>query len=402
MISKKRYWGLALPIWECADCGHFDVVGSDHELQERAVEGYEVFEGHTPHRPYIDAIKIRCTQCGALSARIKDVGNPWLDAGIVPYSTLNYLTNREKWDEWFPADLISESFPGQFRNWFYSLLAQSAALVRRPPFKNVLGFATLLAEDGREMHKSWGNAIEFNEAANVMGADVMRWLYLHHRPEQNMLFGYKLGDETRRRFLIPLWNVYSFFVTYANLDDWQPGQAASPTSSSTANAQMDAWISARLHETVVAVTASLAAFDSLQATLVIEAFLDDLSNWYVRRGRRRFWKSERDADKLAALETLYEVLVTLTKLLAPFVPFTTEAMYQNLVRSVDTDAPVSVHHTDWPVADPERVNRHLLDKMGLAIAIAALGRAARSSADVKPRCDRTARRAGGGDQRQTD
>lgn len=385
MISKKRYWGLALPIWECADCGHFDVVGSDHELQERAVEGYEVFEGHTPHRPYIDAIKIRCTQCGALSARIKDVGNPWLDAGIVAFSTMHYREKPEEWARWFPADFITESFPGQFRNWFYSLLAQSAALVRRPPFKNVLGFATLLAEDGREMHKSWGNAIEFNEAANVMGADVMRWLYLHHRPEQNMLFGYKLGDETRRRFLIPLWNVYSFFVTYANLDDWQPGQAASPTSSSTANAQMDAWISARLHETVVAVTASLAAFDSLQATLVIEAFLDDLSNWYVRRGRRRFWKSERDADKLAALETLYEVLVTLTKLLAPFVPFTTEAMYQNLVRSVDTDAPVSVHHTDWPVADPERVNRHLLDKMGLAIAIAALGRAARSSADVKLR-----------------
>ncbi|MBK6563545.1 hypothetical protein [Candidatus Amarobacter glycogenicus] len=158
-----------------------------------------------------------------------------------------------------------------------------------------------------------GNAIEFNEAANVMGADVMRWLYLHHRPEQNMLFGYKLGDETRRRFLIPLWNVYSFFVTYANLDDWQPGQATSPTSSSTANAQMDAWISARLHETVVAVTASLAAFDSLQATLVIERPSWTISRIGTCAGRRRFWKSERDADKLAALETLYEaVLVTLT------------------------------------------------------------------------------------------
>ena len=384
MISKKRYWGLALPIWECEACGHFDVIGSDHELQARAVEGYEVFEGHTPHRPYIDAIKIRCTQCGELSTRIKDVGNPWLDAGIVAFSTMHYRENPEEWARWFPADFITESFPGQFRNWFYSLLAQSAALVRRPPFKNVLGFATLLAEDGREMHKSWGNSIEFNEAANVMGADVMRWLYLHHRPEQNLLFGYKLGDETRRRFLIPLWNIYSFFVTYANLDDWQPGEA--PLSSPhSASAQMDAWITARLHETVAAVTDALAGFDSPRATIVVEAFLDDLSNWYVRRARRRFWKSERDADKLAALSTLYHVLVTLTKLLAPFIPFTTEAMYQNLVRSVNQAAPSSVHHAEWPRAEAALMDRRLLDKMGLAISVAALGRAARSSADVKLR-----------------
>ena len=384
MISKKRYWGLALPIWECEACGHFDVIGSDHELRARAVEGYEVFEGHTPHRPYIDAIKIRCTQCGELSTRIKDVGNPWLDAGIVAFSTMHYRENPEEWARWFPADFITESFPGQFRNWFYSLLAQSAALVRRPPFKNILGFATLLAEDGREMHKSWGNSIEFNEAANVMGADVMRWLYLHHRPEQNLLFGYRLGDETRRRFLIPLWNVYSFFVTYANLDDWQPGETplASPHSAS---AQMDAWITARLHETVAAVTEALAGFDAARATIVVEAFLDDLSNWYVRRARRRFWKSERDADKLAALGTLYQVLVTLTKLLAPFMPFTTEAMYQNLVRSVDATAPASVHHTEWPQADVALMDRRLLDKMGLAINVAALGRAPRSSADVKLR-----------------
>ena len=384
MISKKRYWGLALPIWECEACGHFDVIGSDHELKERAVAGYEVFEGHTPHRPYIDAIKIRCPQCGELSSRIKDVGNPWLDAGIVAFSTMHYRENPEEWARWFPADFITESFPGQFRNWFYSLLVQSAALVRRPPFRSVLGFATLLAEDGREMHKSWGNSIEFNEAANVMGADVMRWLYLHHRPEQNLLFGYKLGDETRRRFFIPLWNVYSFFVTYANLDDWQPGEA-SLAAPNPANAQMDAWILARLHETVATVTEALTGFDSLRSTLVMEAFLDDLSNWYVRRARRRFWKSERDADKLAALGTLYQVLVTLTGLLAPFIPFTAEAIYQNLVRSADPSAPASVHHTAWPQANTALLNRRLLDKMGLAINVAALGRAARSSADIKLR-----------------
>ncbi len=387
MISKKRYWGLALPIWVCdnPDCGHFEVIGSEHELRQRALEGYETFEGHTPHRPYIDAVRIGCPRCGARMTRIRDVGNPWLDAGIVALSTMHYREDPEAWAHWFPADFITESFPGQFRNWFYSLLAQSTALVRRPPFKNILGYATLLAEDGREMHKSWGNAIEFNEAANVMGADVMRWLYLHHRPEQNLLFGYKLGDETRRRFFIPLWNVYSFFVTYANLDGWQPPAAPTAASPVAASAQMDAWIGARLQETVAAVSAALEAYDSLRATVAAEAFLDDLSNWYVRRSRRRFWKSERDADKLAALDTLYQTLTTFVKLLAPFIPFVTEAMYQNLVRTVDPSAPQSVHHTDWPAVETARLDQRLLDKMGLAIEVAALGRAARSAADIKLR-----------------
>ncbi len=168
MISKKRYYGLALPIWVCEDpdCGHFHVVGSEHELEERAVEGWEIFAGHSPHRPFIDAVKIACPECGGTAARISDVGNPWLDAGIVAYSTLNYRDDREFWNKWFPADWISESFPGQFRNWFYSLLAQSTVLTNQPPFKNLFGYASLLAEDGREMHKSWGNAIEFNEAAD--------------------------------------------------------------------------------------------------------------------------------------------------------------------------------------------------------------------------------------------
>ncbi|MFN2189848.1 MAG: class I tRNA ligase family protein, partial [Candidatus Promineifilaceae bacterium] len=176
MISKKRYYGLALPIWVCDDpeCGHFHVVGSEHELEERAVDGWEEFSGHSPHRPYIDAVKIACPECGSKATRIRDVGNPWLDAGIVPFSTLRYREDREYWNQWFPADFISESFPGQFRNWFYSLLAQSTALTNRPPFLNIFGYASLLGEDGREMHKSWGNSIEFNEAADNIGADTMR------------------------------------------------------------------------------------------------------------------------------------------------------------------------------------------------------------------------------------
>ncbi len=235
MISKKRYYGLALPIYECGDCGHFHVIGSREELQELAVEGWDEFEGHTPHRPYIDKVKIACPQCGSTVERIKDVGNPWLDAGIVGISTTHYSINQDYWKKWYPADWISESFPGQFRNWFYSLLAQSTLMADGVgPFKNLFGYATLQAEDGKDMHKSTGNMIEFNEAADKMGADTMRWLYASCKPEQNLRFGYHTGDETRRRFLIPLWNVYSFFVGYAQLDKWMPSEQ-STVNSATVN-----------------------------------------------------------------------------------------------------------------------------------------------------------------------
>ncbi|MCL4266279.1 MAG: class I tRNA ligase family protein [Anaerolineae bacterium] len=399
MISKKRYYGLALPIFECTECGHFHVVGSKDELAERAVEGWEQFEGHTPHRPYIDAVKIACPGCGGAVERIKDVGNPWLDAGIVGISTLHYNEDREYWQKWYPADWISESFPGQFRNWFYSLLAQSTLMADGVgPFKNLFGYSTLLAEDGRAMHKSWGNMIEFNEAADKMGADTMRWLYASCKPEQNLRFGFHVGDDTRRRFLIPLWNVYSFLVSYANLDKWQPEtrdqrleikDSQSPISNLqspiSANAQMDRWIVERLNETALATRAALDVYDAEKATQVLEAYLDDLSNWYVRRSRRRFWKSEADADKNAAYATLYHVLVEFIKLCAPFVPFVTEAMYQNLVAEVDSAAPRSVHHTFYPQADAASLDQRLLAKMRLAITAASLGRAARASEDLKLR-----------------
>ena len=200
MISKKRYWGLALPFWICEDCGHHEVIGDDVELEERAIEGWETFEGHTPHRPFIDAIVIACSKCGSRSQRVPDVGNPWLDAGIVSFSTLCYRTDRAYWEHWYPANWISESFPGQFRNWFYSLLAMATVLDNTPPFLENFSYATLLAEDGSAMHKSSGNMIEFNEAADHMGVDVMRWLYCAHKPETNLLFGYGRADEVRRQF----------------------------------------------------------------------------------------------------------------------------------------------------------------------------------------------------------
>jgi isoleucyl-tRNA synthetase len=380
MISKKRYWGLALPIWECRSCGHFTVVGDEEELEELAVEGWDEFKGHTPHKPWIDAVKIACPKCSEKVTRVPDVGTPWLDAGIVSFSTMQYRSNPDYWREWYPADFISESFPGQFRNWFYSLLAMATVLENTPPFLTCFGYATLLAEDGREMHKSWGNAIEFNEAADKMGVDVMRWLYCAHKPENNLLFGYSRADEVRRQFLIPLWNVYSFFVTYANIDGWEP--TGDDVEGQTL---LDRWILGRLNQVVAQVTDRLNDYDAYGTTMAVEPFLDDLTNWYVRRSRRRFWKSEQDADKKAAYATLYHVLTTLCSLLAPITPFVTEAMYQNLVRSVDADAPESVHHTDWPQADVAAADEDLSAQMALTRQMVTQGHSCRAGKNVKVR-----------------
>jgi isoleucyl-tRNA synthetase len=243
------------------------------------------------------------------------------------------------------------------------------------------------------MHKSWGNAIEFNEAADKMGVDVMRWLYCAHKPENNLIFGYHRADEVRRQFLIPLWNVYNFFVTYANLDNWSPtsnfqsppARAAEPGRATSNFQPLDRWILARLNQVVARCTEALENSDAYSATLAVEPFLDDLTNWYVRRSRRRFWKSEHDSDKQMAYATLYHVLVTLCKLLAPFTPFVTEVMYQNLVRSVQPDAHGSVHHCDWPQADLSAIDEQLLDQMALARRIASLGLGARGSANIKVR-----------------
>jgi isoleucyl-tRNA synthetase len=390
MISKKRYWGLALPIWVCADCGTYEVIGDEVELKNRATAGWEAFAGHTPHRPFIDAVTLTCRQCGGTMRRIPEVGNPWLDAGIVPFSTLSYRTDREFWKAWYPAHWISESFPGQFRNWFYSLLAMATVVEGTPPFLENFGYASFLAEDGRQMHKSWGNAIEFNEAAGKMGVDVMRWQYCDHKPENDLLFGYHKGDEVRRQFLIPLWNVYSFFVTYANLDGWTPAfQGFDPQvpEGSTPSSEnfLDNWILGRLNQVVKTVTDALIASDPLTATLAVDELLDDLTNWYVRRSRRRFWKSEHDTDKNAAYATLYHVLVKLAKLLAPFTPFVTEVMYQNLVRSCYPEAYLSVHHTAWPQADLGTVDEKLLEEMTLARQVSSLGLSARNTAGLKVR-----------------
>ena len=360
LISKKRYWGLALPIWECVKCGHFEVIGSKDELREKAVGGWDDFEGKSPHRPQIDAVKIKCPKCAQLTSRIPDVGNVWLDAGIVPISTMP--------SSWYPADFITESFPGQFKNWFYSMIAMSTVIKNSPPYKTVLGFATLLDEKGEEMHKSKGNAIEFNEAADKIGVDVMRWMYLSQNPVNNLLFGYHKADDVRRRFYLILWNVFSFFVTYANLNDWE--QDSNAESSDSKNV-LDRWIVSRFNSTIVQVTQSLTDYNVQLASQTIEDFVvGDLSTWYIRRSRDRV---------VEALPTLYSILVNLSKLIAPFMPYIAEEMYVNLTGEN------SVHLSDFPQVNPKSIDINLEKEMKKAREIVEKAHAKRKEIQIKVR-----------------
>jgi isoleucyl-tRNA synthetase len=376
LISKKnRYWGLALPIYECA-CGQVDVIGSREELKKRAVSGWSEFDGLSPHKPQIDQVVINCSACGQSVHRVDDVGNVWLDAGIVPYSTLvdpatgqvSYTTDRQYWQDWFPADFITESFPGQFKNWFYAMIAMSSVLEDTAPYKTVLGFASMLAEDGRPMHKSWGNSIEFNEGADQIGVDIMRWTFVSHSPERNLLFGYKLTSETKRLFHMILWNSYKFFVNYAELEDWTPSsEPATPPTT------LDRWILTRLDETVIAVTGSLDIYDPASATASIRDFVEDLSTWYIRRSRDRVGPSASDAaDRDVCYHTLYLVFTTLARLTMPIMPFISDMIYTNLTGER------SVHLADWPhTADPDSLDKRLVADMQVVRTICELGNATR-------------------------
>jgi isoleucyl-tRNA synthetase len=382
MISKKRYWGLALPIYDCGECGTVAVIGGREELHERAIDGWDRFEGHTPHRPWVDEVKIACSGCGAPVERIMDVGNPWLDAGIVPFSTLHFREDPEYWRQWFPADFITESFPGQFRNWFYSMLAMATVLRREPPFETIFGYALVYGEDGRPMHKSWGNAIDFDEAAERMGVDVMRWMFAKARPEENILFGWHAADEARRELLV-LWNVYAFFVTYARLSGWTPTDGAPPVAERTA---LDRWILSRAAGTAAAVEDRLRDVDAVGASRALSSYLDGLSTWYLRLTRRRFSRSDDAADRSAAFATLHEALVATTRMLAPILPFLSESMYGNLVPTIDATAPDSVHLTRFPTAEVSSDRDERLEaSMDLAQRAVELARTLRSANRLKTR-----------------
>ena len=365
-----------MPIWTFED-GSFYVVGSKEELKELAVEGWDKFEGNTPHRPWIDYVKIKHPDTGLVGTRIEDVGNPWLDAGIVPFSTMGYFEDKEYWKDWFPADFITECFPGQFRNWFYSLLAMSSFLEDKPPFKNLLGHALVKDEHGKEMHKSSGNAIWFDDAAEKMGVDVMRWMYVRQNVENNLLFGYKKADDVRKR-LIGFWNIYSFFCTYANVDSFEPNKNKINSEDYTL---LDNWIIAK---TNLLIKESHKHYDNFEADKLlkkIELFIDDLSNWYIRRNRRRFWKSENDNDKLVAYQTLYDVLMSVIKILAPILPFVTEHMYKNISKEKHK----SVHLCSYPGFDDKKIDLELIEKVDVLKKVMEGGRAARKKANIKVR-----------------
>ncbi len=393
-ISRKRYFGLPLPFYPCT-CGHVNVIGSRTELEERAVSGLEQLQ--ELHRPWIDEVVIRCEACEEEVRRIPEVGDAWLDAGIVPLSTLGWqspefvpagngngaatgltgadLPDHAYWEQWFPADWISE-MREQIRLWFYSISFMSVTLVGRLPYRRVLTYEKLLDETGREMHRSWGNAIEVNEALEQMGADVMRWQYCSQPPSQNLLFGYGPAHEIKRK-LLTLWNSCKFLVDYANIEGWEPLWDDLAQGPSGELEPLDRWLVARTNALVVEATAAYETWLTVEVVRAYEAFVDDVSNWYIRRSRRRFWDGEE-----IALRTLWYALVQGLRVVAPLMPFLTDHLWRSLTGPC-TGAPESVHLSGWPeVPEPDAA---LLAEIGELRRVVELGRQARSSAGVKLR-----------------
>lgn len=376
-ISRKRYWGLPLPFYNCAN-GHFFIIGSEKELRERAVRGLEQLT--ELHRPWLDNVVLACPTCRSESLRVKETGDVWLDAGIVPFSTLNWLDDREYWRKWFPAEFITENVE-QIRLWYYSQLFFSVVLMDRAPYDTVLSNEFVYDEQGEEFHKTGDNFIDFPQAAERAGSDVIRWYYARHDPAEKVLFGYTVLGEVKRKLLV-LWNTYSFFVTYANLDAFDPNEAQVPLKE---RPLIDRWLLSSLERLVRDSRAALDQYDSQTAALRMEAFWDDLSTWYVRRNRSRFWKTEARRDSLAAYQTLFEALTTLARLFAPVMPFLAESLYQNLVRHAVRGAPDSVHLAPYPEVRAERIDDDLERRMRAAMRVVSLGRTARSSAKTKVR-----------------
>jgi len=380
-FSRERYWGTPLPIWHCASCGRYECVGSVGELKGK--DGFSgLKEPLDLHRPFVDEVTFTCPQCQGRMKRVSEVIDCWFDSGAMPIAQWHYPFDNESLfeDGRFPADYICEAVD-QTRGWFYSLHAISTLLFDRPCFKNVICLGHILDAKGEKMSKAKGNVVEPGTIIDKYGADALRWYFFTSTAPGNVRrFSEELVAEGARRFLLTLWNVYSFFVTYANIDNFTP-TSETPSYQS----ELDRWIISELQSLIVDVDKSLDGYNPTEAGRKIEDFVDILSNWYVRRSRRRFWKSESDDDKLAAYNTLYQCLVTLSKLLAPLAPFLAEEIYQNLVISAFPQAPDSVHLTDFPEADESKIDKQLAADTRLAMKISSLGRAARSQAGIKVR-----------------
>ena len=379
-ISRKRYWGLPLPFYPCG-CGRLTVVGSRRELRELAMDPGVVDAVPELHRPWLDGILIRCPDCAQPVRRIPEVGDCWLDAGIVPFSTLGYLEDRSRWERWFPADFIVEAV-GQLRGWFYAMLFMSTAMEGTSPYRTVLAHERVLAADGREMHKSWGNTVSLDDALEKMGPDVVRHMFASQAITEPIRFSFGAARDVKRRFLT-FWNVYSLFVTYANLD--RP-LLQGPDSVPLHVAPLEQWLLSRLQATIAEVRLAFDTYQIRRAVTAVDSFVhDDLSNWYVRRRRREFWKGTLDDEKQAAFQVLYHVLVRVCQFLAPVMPFITEHVYQNLVRAVLPDAPVSLHLTRFPEPDPARAQPALEAEVAAARRVLRVGLAARNAAGLKVR-----------------
>ncbi len=381
-FSRERYWGTPLPVWRCQSCGNYECVGSLGELENKP--GFSGFkEPLDLHRPFVDELTFNCSKCKRKMKRVPEVIDCWFDSGAMPIAQHHYPFENKTLleDGRFPADYICEAVD-QTRGWFYSLHAIATLLFNQRCFSNVICLGLILDAKGEKMSKAKGNVVEPWAVINRYGADALRWYCLTATAPGNVRrFSEEAVAEVTRRFLSTLWNVYSFFATYANIDRFTPGGGGVSIEPS----ELDRWIISELNQLIADVDNGLDSYNPTEAGRKIESFVDDLSNWYVRRSRRRFWKSESDADKLAAYTTLYECLVTLSKLLAPFAPFLAEEMYQNLVVPAFPQAPESVHLADFPVADVTKIDKQLAADIRLAMRVSSLGRAARSQAGIKVR-----------------
>lgn len=377
-ISRDRYWGTPLPIWEC-ECGHRECVGSIADLKEK---GINVPDDIELHKPYIDGVKLKCSKCGKEMTRTAEVIDCWFDSGSMPFAQLHYpFENKELFEENFPAQFISEAVD-QTRGWFYTLLAISTAIFDRNPFENCIVLGHVLDKKGLKMSKSKGNVVDPFEVLDSQGADATRWhFYTASAPWLPTRFSVDDVSEAQRKFLSTLWNVYSFYVLYAELDNFNPLDYKDFKSENV----MDKWIMSKLNTVIKEVDENLASYQITQAALIIEDFTDELSNWYVRRNRARYWAENLTDDKIGAYVTLYRVLTTLIKVAAPFVPFVTEEIYQNLVVGLDNSAEESLHLCSWPEVCEEDIDKNLEKEMELAYTIVKLGRSARNGANIKNR-----------------